>query len=77
MTAPELAAALATPGEGQFRKSSFCANDSCVEVAIARDEILVRDGKNRQAPLLHFSPTAWATFLTAVSTGDLVRSTQD
>ncbi|MDX2701453.1 DUF397 domain-containing protein [Streptomyces sp. PA03-6a] len=48
-----------------WRKSS--ASDSigsqCVEVAWTGAAVLVRDSKDRQGPVLTFTPDAWRTFL--------------
>jgi hypothetical protein len=55
-----------------FRKSSFCANNACVEVSLDHD-VLVRDGKDRQAPHLRFSGAAWDAFLGAVTSGEFTR----
>jgi hypothetical protein len=60
--------ASATPTSA-FRKSSYCANDACVEVAFASGEVLVRDGKDPDVPLLHFSTTAWVAFVDGIATG--------
>lgn len=39
---------------------------TCVEVAPARDAVLVRDSKNRTGLALSVTPTAWQTFLTTL-----------
>ncbi|MFD8224409.1 DUF397 domain-containing protein [Streptomyces massasporeus] len=46
-------------------KSSYSTDEGpdCVEVATAPAQILVRDSKNPDGPLLALAPTAWATFL--------------
>jgi hypothetical protein len=48
-----------------WRKSS--ASDTigsqCVEVAWTGEAVLVRDSKDRQGPVLAFTPTAWRSFL--------------
>ena len=47
-----------------WRKSSFSGNGgaSCVEVAGHDGMILVRDTKDRQGPVLSFSPQTWRQF---------------
>ncbi|WFE23031.1 DUF397 domain-containing protein [Solwaraspora sp. WMMD937] len=41
----------------------------CVEVADnLPGQVLVRDSKNRTSGTLTFTPTAWSTFITQVST---------
>jgi hypothetical protein len=46
-------------------KSSYSGNGGCVEVA-ADDHILVRDTRDRQGPVLIFSPPAWRRFASQV-----------
>jgi hypothetical protein len=53
----------------EYRKSSY-SNGSieCVEIALNRPgTVAVRDSKDPHSPILHFSPTAWQTFCSAVS----------
>jgi hypothetical protein len=73
--------------EPTFRKSSRCASGGCVEVAYIRasacnggacvevghngDQILVRDSKHTDSPVLTFDRPAWTAFLDAVRAGDL------
>lgn len=53
-----------------WRKSSFCGNSACVEVATAGDEFLVRDSKNSDSPVLKFTRDEWAAFVAGVSAGE-------
>jgi hypothetical protein len=53
-----------------FVKSTFCADQACIEVARSADDILVRDGKRRDQPFLSFSRTEWTAFLDGVAAGD-------
>jgi hypothetical protein len=48
---------------GVFVRSSFCQGALCVEVAVAGDEILMRDAKNRAAAPLRFSREEWRQFV--------------
>ncbi|MGC5019636.1 DUF397 domain-containing protein [Micromonospora sp. DT47] len=43
-------------------------NGNCVEVATACAVVAVRDSKDRPGPVLVFSPSAWASFVTGVDT---------
>ena len=46
-------------------KSSRSGNGGCIEVAAAA-QILVRDTKDRQGPVLAFSPATWRRFASQV-----------
>ncbi|MEV6346368.1 DUF397 domain-containing protein [Actinoplanes sp. NPDC051851] len=56
----------------QWRRSSYCADNACVEVAVNGDGIDVRDGKLPDSPILRFSRDSWADFIAAVKAGDHV-----
>jgi hypothetical protein len=53
-----------------WRRSQFCANGSCVEVAHLDNQIAVRDSKDAQGPVLLFTPVEWQAFLDGVRVGD-------
>ncbi len=58
----------------EWRRSSYCANGACVEVAdgcsTIDPRVLVRDGKSGDlSPRLSFTPAAWSTFLDEVKAG--------
>jgi hypothetical protein len=60
-----------------FRRSSFCAEGSCVEVAaLPGDGIVMRDSKDTRpdAPRLTFTAAEWDVFLRGVATGEFTRS---
>ncbi|HEY3687995.1 MAG TPA: DUF397 domain-containing protein [Streptosporangiaceae bacterium] len=51
-----------------WRKSSFSAGDgNCVEVAVTRRGVGVRDTKNRPAGHLTVTRTAWLSFTRAIT----------
>ncbi|MGW1184721.1 DUF397 domain-containing protein [Streptomyces drozdowiczii] len=53
-------------------KSSYSDSSSgnnCVEVAAGREEVLVRDSKNTQGPVLTFEERAWADFTSFTARG--------
>ncbi|MEV2203196.1 DUF397 domain-containing protein [Streptomyces fradiae] len=54
----------------EWIKSSYSTDDgpSCIEVAPAHDQILVRDSKNPTGPRLALAPATWAAFLPYAST---------
>ncbi|MEV4842464.1 DUF397 domain-containing protein [Micromonospora matsumotoense] len=39
------------------------SSGNCVEVATPAPIVMVRDSKDRQGPVLSFSPFAWSTFI--------------
>lgn len=54
-----------------FRRSTFCAELNCVEVAAtAGGDILVRDTKDEDGPVLRFTAQEWVDFLSGVIAGE-------
>lgn len=53
--------------EVNWRKA--CADKSCVEVAAAGDEILVRDSKDPDGTVLRFTLDEWTAFTAGVRAG--------
>jgi Domain of unknown function (DUF397) len=50
-----------------WRKSSFSSeNGTCVEVALTRPAVGIRDSKNVESGHLTVNPTAWAALVNAV-----------
>lgn len=59
-------------GKPLWRKSSLCGNENeCVEVAVGEGRMLARDSKQPGRPPLSFANPAWATFLRALTQGEL------
>ncbi|WP_330312264.1 DUF397 domain-containing protein [Streptomyces sp. NBC_00523] len=59
-------------GEAAWFRSSYSSSgdgNDCVEVAAARDAVLVRDSKNTQGPVLAFEERAWADFTSHTAKG--------
>jgi hypothetical protein len=59
-----------------WRKSSYCGNSSCVEVANDGGEggtHLMRDSKLAVSPVLAFGADRWREFLDGVRAGDFDR----
>jgi len=56
----------------QWKRSSFCSDNLCIEVAASAsaDEVLLRDGKNVGLPFLRFSKAEWHSFTDAVADGE-------
>ena len=53
-----------------WRKSSFCADGACVEVAQFEELVLMRDGKNTDQPALRIAKADWHVFVDGVTAGD-------
>lgn len=51
-------------------KSSRCHVGGCVEATRDGDEILVRDSKTPDGPILHFTPAEWDAFLDGIKHGE-------
>jgi len=47
-------------------KSSFSREESCVEVCLFEDRILVRNSKDPAGPVLSFTGDEWVAFLKGV-----------
>ena len=54
----------------QWRRSSYCGNGSCVEIAKIGDTYLVRDAKDPDGAVLHFSAPEWLAFRSSVKAGE-------
>lgn len=49
-------------GQPEWRRSSFCGNGACVEVARTSGGFLVRDSKDPDSPVLSFTLDEWSAF---------------
>ncbi|MBB5154323.1 DUF397 domain-containing protein [Saccharopolyspora phatthalungensis] len=50
-----------------FTSSHTTNSQACVEVALMRDVVAVRDTKNRQGGILIFRTGQWAAFVTSIT----------
>lgn len=53
----------------EWRRSTFCGETSCVEVAATEGGVAMRDGKNVEQPYLHFSRKDWNHFVEWIADG--------
>jgi hypothetical protein len=53
----------------QWRQSSRCDAGTCVEVATGDDEVLMRDSKDPEGPVLRFTRREWKAFVDSVDHG--------
>jgi D-aminopeptidase len=58
-------------GDGRWRKSATSGTGACVEVAfVGADEVLVRDSKKPDGPVLRFDHAEWKAFLEGARSGE-------
>jgi len=62
------------PATIAWRKSTFCSGGACVEVAFLDDEVMTRDAKVADSPVLRFTRSEWSAFAEAVRKDALVRA---
>jgi Domain of unknown function (DUF397) len=54
-----------------FRKSSYSGNGGCVEVSMSTaGDVLLKDSKLTESPVLHFSKREWTAFLAGLEAGE-------
>jgi len=55
----------------EWRKSSYSngSGASCVEIAAIPGQVLIRDSKDREGPVLAFTPDQWRKFTARVRAG--------
>ncbi len=54
----------------QWRRSSRCGTNTCVEIAADGEAVLVRDSKNPESPPLRFTQQEWTAFLAGARAGE-------
>jgi hypothetical protein len=53
-----------------WRKSTLSHTNGCVEVAFIDDRVALRDSKDRNGPVLLFTPFEWEAFVGGVRDGE-------
>jgi len=61
---------MSTEQQPQWRRSSYCGTNACVEVARIPGGVLLRDSKNPDVAPFVFSSQEWATFMKGVRAGE-------
>ncbi|GAA3569851.1 hypothetical protein GCM10022419_058430 [Nonomuraea rosea] len=59
-----------SPGIAWYKATFSDHGGGCVEVAIDRNRVAVRDSKDPCGPVLHFSAAEWNAFLSGVYAGE-------
>ncbi len=54
----------------EWHKSARSGINGCVEVAFVDEQVAVRDSKDRQGPVLIFTPLEWEAFVGGVRVGE-------
>ena len=54
----------------EWRTSTLCDLNGCVEVALLDGRIAVRDAKDKGGPVLLFTPREWEAFVGGVRGGE-------
>ena len=54
-----------------WRTSSWSNGGACVEVAVGKDAVFIRDSKKRNDDILAVSPLAWKEFISAIQHNDI------
>jgi len=57
-----------------WRRSSRCANGTCLEVAFDSESVYLRDSKDPDGPVLQFSHSAWRDLVGDIKASDFTRS---
>jgi hypothetical protein len=53
-----------------WRRSSFCSNSTCVQVAGRGDVVAIRDSKVTDSPVLQYTIDEWRAFVEGVKAGE-------
>jgi len=56
--------------EGEWRRSTYCGSNSCLEIRLDNGRIAIRDSKVHNGPILQFDRTEWAAFLKGARNGE-------
>jgi predicted secreted Zn-dependent protease len=52
-----------------WKKSRRCDSNACIEVAADSREVLLRDSKHLDGPILRATSGEWASFINGIRTG--------
>jgi hypothetical protein len=62
---------MADIGRPFWRKSTWCDSNNCVQVVLAKPLVAVRDGKDRDGPVLTFGVAQWRAFVASLRDHEL------
>jgi Domain of unknown function (DUF397) len=57
----------------RWRRASRCESGACVEVAVQRDGVALRDSKQPDSAHLTFAPEQWRDFIAGIRSGEFDR----
>ncbi|WP_306216357.1 DUF397 domain-containing protein [Actinoplanes sp. RD1] len=57
----------------EWKRSSYCADGACVEVALDGEHVAMRDAKDPQGPVMRVSRQDWQNFTARIVAGDIAR----
>lgn len=53
-----------------WRKSTFCSSNSCVEVGLVDSQIIIRNSRDVDGPVVRFTEAEWTAFLDGARRGE-------
>ena len=65
-----MSSAISLYSQIEWRTSSFCASNTCVEVAMTPQAVLVRDSKEPGRQPLIYTKDEWLQFVAGVKSGE-------
>jgi hypothetical protein len=61
-----------------WTKSSYCESSGCIEVAkLQNGDVLLRDSKQADGPVLQYTPQEWRAFLDGAKDGQFDKYAQE
>jgi Domain of unknown function (DUF397) len=55
----------------RWHRSTRCSSGGCIDVATDETRVHVRDSTDPSGPVLHFTSTAWQSFIDRIKSGAL------
>lgn len=61
---------MASDSPRAWKRSAHCESNACVEVAIADENIFIRNSREPEGSVLTFTRAEWDAFVTGVKNGE-------